>query len=188
MNNLPTLAELHYDAPTAFKNDELNLLLYQPPHQSWLKKFPAEMGITGSYLPIDKVEYMLTRIFQEWHVEILREGTAFQSCFVVVRLHMRNPLNGQWFFQDGIGAAPVQTDKGSSAADLGAIKTRAVQIAFPIAKSTALKDAAEHLGTLFGKDLNRKDTVQFAGAYLPLRPVQQETPVAPTSTFNTAAL
>jgi hypothetical protein len=84
---------------------------------------------------------------------------------VTVRLHYRNPTTGEWSYHDGIGAAPVQTDAGKSAADLAAIKTRAVQIAFPIAKSGAIKDAAEHLGALFGRDLNRKDVVMFAGAY-----------------------
>jgi hypothetical protein len=164
---LPTLAELHHDVQTAFKNDQLNLLLNQPPHQNWLKKYPAEMGIVGggSYLPIDKIEFMLTRIFQEWYPEVIRFEQLFQSVAVHVRLHYKNPLTGEWSFKDGVGAAPVQTDKGSSAADLGSIKTRAVQIALPIAKSAAIKDAAECFGTLFGKDLNRKDTVMFAGAY-----------------------
>jgi hypothetical protein len=87
----------------------------------------------------------------------------------------------------GVGAAPVQTDKGSSAIDLASIKSRAVQIAVPIAKSLAKKDAAEELGALFGRDLNRKDTVMFAGAYSPQE--QEQTPVKPiTKSFNTAAL
>ena len=34
-------------------------------------------------------------------------------------------------------------------------------MAFPMAKSYALKDAAEHIGVLFGRDLNRKDTMQL---------------------------
>jgi hypothetical protein len=167
MSNLPTLADLHHDVQTAFKHDQLNALLNQPPHQTWIKEFPKEMGIKGGghYLPIDKIEFMLTRIFQQWRVEILDQGTAFQSCYVTVRLHYRNPTTGEWSYHDGIGAAPVQTDAGKSAADLAAIKTRAVQIAFPIAKSGAIKDAAEHLGALFGRDLNRKDVVMFAGAY-----------------------
>jgi hypothetical protein len=162
---LPSLAELHHDVQLAFKNDQLNLLLNQPPHKTWVKEFPAVMGIKGTYLPIDKVEFLLTRIFQDWKVEVLREGVAFQSCYVTVRLHYRNPLTGEWSFHDGIGAAPVQTNAGKSAADLGEIKSRAVQMAFPIAKSGAIKDAADHLGSLFGRDLNRKDTILFAGAY-----------------------
>ena len=35
-------------------------------------------------------------------------------------------------------------------------------MAFPIAKSVAIKDACDHFGTLFGANLNRKDIVEFA--------------------------
>jgi hypothetical protein len=35
----------------------------------------------------------------------------------------------------------------------------------PAAESYAIKDAAEKLGILFGKNLNRKDTIAFSGAY-----------------------
>lgn len=168
---LPTLAELHYDVQTAFKNDQLNLLLNQPPHAGWIKKHPMTKG---DYLPIDKVEWLLTRIFQEWRVEIKTITTVFQSVCVCIRLHLRNPLTGEWFYQDGAGAAPVQTDAGKSAADLGAIKSGAVQMAVPSAESYAIKDAAEKLGTLFGKDLNRKDVVMFAGAFTEAGAVQQD--------------
>lgn len=34
-------------------------------------------------------------------------------------------------------------------------------MAFPIAKTLAVKDAADHFGTLFGANLNRKDVIQF---------------------------
>jgi len=37
--------------------------------------------------------------------------------------------------------------------------------ALPAAESYAIKDAAEKLGIFFGKNLNRKDTVGFSGAY-----------------------
>lgn len=161
-NQLPKLPELHYDVQEAFKNDQLNLLLNQPPHASWLKKHPMTDGM---YLPIDKVEFLLTRIFQEWWPEVLQVQSLFNSVQVTIRLHYKNPLTGEWKSTDGVGAAPVQTDAGKSAADLGAIKTSAIQIAVPSAKSYAVKDAAENLGTLFGKDLNRKDTLMFAGAY-----------------------
>lgn len=165
--NLPTLADLHHDVNAAFKNDQLNLLLNQPPHVGWLKKFPTEMGIVGGgeYLPIDKVDFMLKRIFGKTRIEVRQVQQLFQSIQVTVRIHYIDPTTGEWEWQDGVGAAPVQTDKGASAADLGAIKNRAVQIAVPIAKSAAKKDAAEELGALFGRDLNRKDTILFSGAY-----------------------
>lgn len=179
MNNLPKLAELHYDVQEAFKNDQLNLLLNQPAHQSWIKN-----PLSGlPYLPIDKVEFLLTRIFQEWYPEVLNVQALFQSVAVTIRLHYKNPLTGEWAFKDGVGAAPVQTDKGASAADLAAIKSDAIQKALPAAKSYAIKDAAECFGALFGSNLNRKDTIMFAGAYN-TEPQPQQQP----QTFNPLAL
>lgn len=185
MEKLPTLAELHHDVSAAFKNDQLNALLNQPPHQAWLKKHPMTKG---DYLPIDKVEWLLTRIFQEWKVEIISYSQLFQSIAVHLRLHYKNPITGEWQFHDGVGASPIQTDAGKSAADLSAIKTSAVQIALPSAESYALKDAAEKLGTLFGKDLNRKDTVMFAGAYSPTPESNGTANKQSSQPFNTEAL
>lgn len=180
---LPTLADLHHDVQSAFKNDQLNTLLNQPPHQSWIKKHPMTKG---EYLPIDKVEFMLTRIFQHWRIEILRFDALFQSVVVHVRLHYKNPVTGEWQYHDGVGACPVQTDAGQSAANLGAIKNAAVQMALPAAESYAIKDAAEKLGMLFGKDLNRKDTILFSGAYgeAPQQPQAATPPPAPVWDAN----
>ena len=183
---LPTLAELHQDVQTAFKNDQFKLLLNQPPAAAWLKKHPLAttennqgQKVPSEYLPIDKVEFMLDRIFQEWKIEVLSASVMFQSIAVTVRLHYKNPVTGEWAFHDGVGAKSVQTNKGASAADLSAIKDAAVQMALPSAKSYAIKDAAEHLGAIFGRDLNRRDTIMFAGAYGPEQPEQPQQQAQP---------
>jgi hypothetical protein len=163
-NNLPTLAELHHDVSLAFKNDQLNLLLNQPTPDKWVKDHPFAKGV--KYLPIDKVELLLTRIFQEWKCEVISYNQLFNSVSVQIRLHYKNPLTGDWSYQDGLGAVGIQTNAGSSASDLSAIKQDAVMKALPAAESYALKDAAEKLGDLFGRNLNRKDVVAFSGSYL----------------------
>jgi len=162
-NKLPTLQELHHDELTAFKNDQFNLLLNQPVPEAWVKDHPFAKGV--KYLPIDKVEFLLTRIFQQWKVEVINYAALFNSVSVHVRLHLLHPLTGEWFYHDGLGAVGVQTDKGASASDISAIKQDAIMKALPAAESYAIKDAAEKLGIFFGKNLNRKDTVGFAGAY-----------------------
>lgn len=162
-NKLPTLSELHHDVAAAFKQDQLNLLLNQPVPEKWVKDHPFAKNV--KYIPIEKVEFLLTRIFQEWRVEILAEGQLFNSVYCKVRLHYKNPLTGEWSFHDGVGAVDVQTAKGESAADLSKIVSNAVMKALPAAESYAIKDAAEKLGELFGKNLNRKDTMAFTGAY-----------------------
>ncbi len=172
--NLPTLAELHQAPDLAFKNDQLSLLLNQPPHTAWIKQHPLikVKGDGGNYvplkyIPIDKIEFMLTKIFQRWRVEVIDYKILFHSVGVHVRLHYKNPVNGEWLSQDGLGAVVMQNDSDAKASDMLAIKSNAVQIGLPAAESYAIKDAAEKLGTLFGKDLNRRDTIQeFVGSYV----------------------
>src|SRR5690606_33074060 len=88
-----------------------------------------------------------------------------QSLFVTVRLHYKDPIDGEWRWQDGTGAAPLKTKAGSTAADLNAILNDAVMTGLPAAESFAVKDAAEKIGRLFGKDLNRKDVAGFTPSY-----------------------
>lgn len=159
-NQLPTIAELYEDnIDVAFKSEQLTALLNQPPHEKWVKTHPFIANY--KYLPIDKVEYLLRRIFKEYKIEVLREGTAFNGVYVVVRIHYRNPATGEWSYHDGIGAAQLQTAKGTSPADLANINNGALAMAFPIAKTVAVKDAADHFGAIFGANLNRKDSVSY---------------------------
>lgn len=141
------------------KRDQFLEIVNQEPPQQWLKDHPTVYGV--KYLPIEIVEMLLTRIFQEWKIEIKREGQLAQSIFVDVRLHYKDPIDGEWRWQDGLGAVPIKTDKGSSAADLNKIKFDAVMTGLPAAESFAIKDAAEKIGRLFGKDLNRKSVLDF---------------------------
>lgn len=189
--NLPTLSELHHDIAEAFKNDKFKLLMNQPPHETWIKKHPLAKvkndegkNVPARYLPIDKVELLLDRIFQMWRIEVLREYTMFNSIGVTVRVHYLHPVTGTWEFHDGVGAKSVQTDAGATAADLGAIKDAAVQMALPSAKSYAIKDACDHLGKLFGKDLNRANTKNFIGSYTQSEDVTPTPTPTPTPPVN----
>jgi len=158
---LPTIAELFSDdLQTAYKSEQLNLLLNQQPKPEWIKEHPFIKGY--KYLPIDKIEFMLRRIFKQYRIEITGQGIAFNGVWVTVRVHYLNPVTGQFDFHDGIGAAQLQTKQGTSPADLININNGAISMAFPIAKTIAIKDACDHFGSLFGANLNRKDTVEFS--------------------------
>ena len=154
------------NTPVTFeKMGELKSVLNQNPNKAWVKNHPFASGVV--YLPIDKVETMLDMIFQQWRVEILSINQLAQSICCTVRLHYLNPVTKEWSYHDGVGAVPLKTDKGFSAADLSHIKSDAVATGAPAAKSFAIKDAAEHLGKLFGRDLNRKDAVAYMNLYAP---------------------
>lgn len=156
---IPTITELYSDKEEVIRLTELAILLNSEPKPEWVKGHP-NIG-NARYIPIGIVEYLLTRIFGKWRVEIKESKTIANSVVVTVRLHFVDPLTGKWDWQDGIGAAPMQTDKGAGAVDFNAIKSAAVMMAAPAAESYAIKDAAEKLGKLFGKDLNRKDVMGY---------------------------
>lgn len=145
------------------QRDQFLQVVNTVPPQNWLKDHPTAKGV--KYMPIEKVELLLTRIFQQWRVEVRREGQLANSIYTTIRLHYLDPIDNVWLWQDGVGAAPIKTDKGASAADMSAIKNDAVMTGLPAAKSFAVKDAAEQIGKIFGKDINRKDVMDFAPSY-----------------------
>lgn len=158
---LPTLAELTKDVDLAWKNDSLNLLLSQSPPEKWIKTHPYISGY--KYLPIDKVEYLLRKIFKQYKIEVLKTGMLLNAVEVTVRVHYVDPVTGEWMFHDGTGAQELQTQKdtGNLKMDMSNVNRGAVTMALPIAKSVAVKDACDHFGDLFGSNINRKDTLVF---------------------------
>lgn len=159
-NELPKLKDLVTDIVSYEKSDELNFLLNQPVPEKWIKKHPYIKN--HKYLPIDKVEYLLRKIFKRYRIEVLREGTSFNGVYVAVRVHYLNPIYNDWDFHDGIGAIHLQVKSGSSPADLANINNGALSMAFPLAKTLAIKDACDMLGELFGSNLNRDESLAYS--------------------------
>lgn len=159
--NLPSLNDLYNDVEYISKQNDLNILLNGEPKREWIKEHPMAKGVV--YLPIERIEYLLTFIFAKWRVEVKEVKVIANSVQVTVRLHVLDPITGEWDWQDGIGAAPIQTRKGASASDTSSITNDAVVKAAPSAKSYAVKDAAECFGKIFGKDLNRKEILAYTG-------------------------
>ena len=159
LTKLPTLQELLTDTEDSLKQNALTVLLNQNPPAQWLSEHPMIKGY--KYIPIEKIEYLLTRIFGQWHVEVRNTQIVANSVVVTVRLHVNNPISGEAMWQDGIGAAPIQTDKGAGATDWNSVKTDGVQKAAPAAETYAVKDAAEKFGKIFGRDVARKGSMNY---------------------------
>ena len=156
---LPTIQELYGEVAIKEKENALNVLLNQPPKEDWVKQHPMFKKV--KYLPIERIEYLLTRIFLKWRVEIKEINLLANSVVAIIRLHYVSVLTNEWEYQDGVGAAPLQTDSGAGATEFDKIKNDAVMKAAPAAESYAIKDAAEKIGKLFGKDLNRADQIMY---------------------------
>ena len=173
MSNLPAINEI-YNKSVVAKSDDVRLLtalLNEPPLQEWVVDHPfikQDVTINGTkqkvpykYIPIGTIEYLLRYIFGQYRIEVTGQGTAFNGVWVTVRVHYVDPITKEWQYHDGIGASQLQTKGGTSPADLQNINNGAITMAFPNAKSIAIKDACDHFGRLFGSDLNRKDYVEY---------------------------
>lgn len=158
--NLPKIQELYSDKLSIQKDDVLQVLLNQPPAARWVKEHPFIRNY--KYLPIERVEHLLKTIFKRYRIEVTGQGTSFNGVWVTVRVHYVHPITGEWEFHDGIGAAQIQTKKGASPADLANINNNAIGMAFPIAKTEAVKNACKSFGKLFGSDINRKDDILYS--------------------------
>src|ERR1035437_5881903 len=88
-NKLPVLKDLYEgDLPLKNEQNKLNVLLNQPPAPAWVKNHPFAKGV--KYIPIERIEYLLTRLFIKWKVEVKTIQTIANSCVVTVRLHYQN--------------------------------------------------------------------------------------------------
>jgi len=159
MSNLPKIKDLYGEGLSIVESDKLVTLLNQPPLESWVKLHPFIKNY--KYVPIERVEFLLKTIFKRYRIEITNQGSSFNGVWVTVRVHYLHPITGEWDYHDGIGAAQLQTKKDTSPADLLNINNGALAMAFPIAKTVAIKDACDHFGKLFGSDLNRKDIINY---------------------------
>ena len=141
------------------KYEKLNAMLEIEPPNDWIKKHPVIAN--WDYLPIGKVERLLRQIFKNVSIEIKSIQQMFNGVCICVRVNYLCPASKQMRFHDGVGAAQLQTKKGTSSADLINLNNGALTMAVGIAESTAIKDACAKFGALFGSNLNRKDINGF---------------------------
>jgi hypothetical protein len=157
---LPKIEDLYAEVELASKYNDLNKILNMPPKPEWVKLNP--FADNAPYIPIERIEYLLTSIYIRWWVEIKEVKLIANSVSVTIRLYVIDPVTGDTIWQDGTGASPLQTAKGAGAIEFDKIKGAAVQMGAPAAESYAIKDAAEKFGKIFGKDLGRKDEINYA--------------------------
>lgn len=160
IRKLPSLSELYSDKEGTIEQSSLNIILNAEPKKEWIKDDKIIKG--NRYLPIERVEYLLTMIFGKWEVIVKDVKIIANSVVVTITLRVKDPLNqNEWMSQDGIGATPLSTRQGAGATDFNQMLTAAVRTGAPSAESFAIKDAAEKFGKIFGKDLNRRDEIGY---------------------------
>jgi hypothetical protein len=145
------------------KQDKIMVALNQEPPQEWVLEHPFIKDF--KYLPIERVEWLLKTFFKtQLKHEVIGFTTTLNAVSVHVRVHYKGFGSDEWMFHDGLGAKEIQTAKGTGSLklDLSNINRGAVEMALPLAKTIAIKDACDNFGKLFGSDLNRKQKMQYA--------------------------
>lgn len=163
----PKIQDLIADKEMAFAQDDLNVILNTPVPQQWVKDHPM-VKLNGKplpYLPVKRVKWLLKRIYGKYEWEIKECKQLLNSVVIIGRLTIINPITGEKESQDGVGAAPIQMDKGATQGDLSAIKANAIQIGAPAAESYALKNAAEKFGDIFGGNIYDVDNTAYSPVF-----------------------
>lgn len=135
--------------------DLLEVLSLKPP-ESWIRTHPKIPEYR--YLPIDRIEWLLKRIFKmNYRTEVIDYKELFNAVSVVMRIHYKEfdaPFN--WNYFDGSAAEEPEKKIVDNLATKD-LEDFAVAKAFPSAKSNAIRNACLSFGELFGANLNRND-------------------------------
>lgn len=167
----PKLSEIIKNPDIAVIRDNFNLIVNMKPQQHWIKQHPmVNIKINGTnqpmpYLPVRKVKQLLRMVYGTFEWEVKECKQILNAIVVVGRITVTNPVTGLREFQEGVGAASIQMDKGAQQGDLTAIKANAIQIGAPSAESYAFKNAAEKFGDLFGGNLYDTDNTAYAPVF-----------------------
>jgi hypothetical protein len=135
------------DEKMAAELDAFNAFLNENPPKDWIKTLTF---YNYQYLPIDKIEQLLRKIFRIFSYEILESGTVRGLDKVVIRVHYYHPILQKMMFTDGVGVKAPQMSL--SVEDEGS---------YGWAKSNAVRNACLVFGKKFGADLNREDSIDF---------------------------
>jgi hypothetical protein len=183
-------ADLLRDHDEIFSDNAVRKLMQNEPHKSWLKKNEFAKGadylpidkveylLDNLFASRWKVEILITELTEttvsvtirlhyfdekqgEWMfhdgvcgVPLKRDALTKEEKATFDQLLFLVGQTGDLIERAKLQTAYYQLKKSRP------VKDDAIQGAFQIAKSFAIRDAADHLGKLFGRDLNRKDTFE----------------------------
>lgn len=141
--------------------------------QAKLNKEPIEkeLGKTpdgrARTLPISFVEMTLDEIFLgQWETSEPTYQQVFNEVVGSLVLTVWHPITNRAIRRVGFASVVITQDKDASISEFNATKKKnALDLSFPKLKSECIKNAAQSLGKIFGRDLNRKDADIYQPAF-----------------------
>lgn len=131
---------------------------------------PKELGKTpdgkARTLPISFVEMTLDELFLgQWETSEPTYQQVFNEVVGSLVLTVWHPITNRPIRRVGFASVVITQDKDAPMSEFNATKKKnALDLSFPKLKSECTKNAAQSLGKIFGRDLNRKD----ADVYQPI--------------------
>lgn len=128
---------------------------------------PREFGSTpdgrAQTLPISFVEMTLDEIFLgQWDTKNFNYQQVFNEVIGSLELIVVNPVTGRETIRTGGASVVITQDKDATIADFNSTKKKnALDLSFPKLKAECVKNAAQSLGKIFGRDINRKQVDVF---------------------------
>lgn len=119
-------------------------------------------------LPISFVEMTLDELYLGlWETTNPNYQQVFNEVIGSLVLVVTNPVTGKKQRRAGYGSVVITQDKDAQIADFNMTKKKnALDLAFPKLKAECVKNAAQSLGKIFGRDINRKKTDTFKPALI----------------------
>lgn len=123
-------------------------------------------------LSISAVETTLDELFfGQWDLVDVTTQQVFNEITGIGTLVCVHPITGREIKRTGFASIVITQDAGAAVTDFNHTKKKnALDLAFPKLRSEILKNAAQSLGKVFGRDLNRK----VADTYTPMVKVLTE--------------
>jgi hypothetical protein len=135
---------------------------------------PAEFDKTADgkayTLPISFVEMTLDEIyFGMWELTDPSYQQIFNEVVGTATLTVKHPITGDKIRRVGFASIIITQDSGANLADFNSTKKKnALDLSFPKLKAEILKNAAQSLGKIFGRDINRKKKDTFTPSLVPI--------------------
>ncbi len=121
-------------------------------------------------LPISFVEMTLDELFLgQWEVHDVHTQQIFNEVVGTGILTVWHPITNRPLKRAGFGAVVITQDKDATIADFNMTKKKnALDLSFPKLKAEITKNAAQTLGKILGRDINRKSKDVFKPALKPI--------------------
>jgi hypothetical protein len=183
------MSHTHWNTELLESMQKFQQRLNMEPDAQGVEPTPDRKALT---LVISHVETTLDEMFfGHWRTENFKWQTISNEVTGSIELVVTNPITGVEIRRTGAASIIITMDRAPEGL-VGAERNRwalnpdnkkpnALDMAFPKLKTECIKNAAQGLGKLFGRDLNRRNADQYRPFKLPTSATPKE---LPTSTFD----